>query len=268
MLQITHDALRIDDHETGEDDAPQRSVLGRAASIMNAFNGEDRVLSLNELSRRSNLPKSTAHRFAEQLLDLGWLERELCGYSVGMRLYEVGSLAQRRSKMRDKALPHLQHLASQTGMAVNFAILDGRDVLYLERLPIRSFDLPTRDGGRMPSTCTGLGKALLAFGSPETAQQLIADGLPKFTRSTIDDPVRFEAELDDIRAAGVAYDREESYTGISCVAAPVRGSGRAIAAVSCTTLTSEFDEELATKAVKWTVRAIWNDLFPRPKFAR
>lgn len=246
-------------------EVPHRSVLNRAASIMSAFSGDHRVLTLNELSRRSKLPKSTAHRFAEQLLELGWLERELSGYRVGMRLFEVGSLAERRNKLRDKALPHLHQIAAQTGMAVNLGILDAHEVLYVERIPLRDLELPTRDGGRMPASCTGLGKALLAFATPEEFDAVVADGLPRFTPASITDPADLEHELDGVRTAGIAYDREEGCDGISCVAAPVRGSGRAIAAVSVTAFSADFDEKVGINAVKRAAAAIWADMFPRTR---
>jgi DNA-binding IclR family transcriptional regulator len=261
MLHITDDGK----HTDGK--MPRRSVLNRAASIMEAFNGSHRVLSLNELSRRANLPKSTAHRFAEQLLELGWLEREFAGYRVGMRLFEVGSLAERRNKLRDKALPHLHQLALHTGMAVNFGILDEQEVLYLERMPLRGFHLPTRDGGRMPASCTGLGKALLAFSTDDDVRAVIDEGLPKLTAASIVNPDALEAELDKIRGGGIAYDVEEACEGVSCVAAPVRSSGRAIAAVSVASLTSDFDSRLATSAVRRAANAIWSDLFPSARFA-
>lgn len=260
MLQITDQPSQGPGAEV-----PQRSVLTRAASIISAFNGSHRVLSLNELSRRSNLPKSTAHRFAEQLLELGWLERELTGYRVGMRLFEVGALAERRNKLRDKALPHLHQLAAQTGMTVNLGILDEHEVLYLERIPLRGFSLPTRDGGRMPPSCTGLGKALLAFATEAELDAVIDAGLPSLTDASITDPATLYEELAVIRAAGVAYDRQEACTGVACAAAPIRGSGRAIAAVSATGLAEEFDTKLATAAVRRTADLIWCDMFPRAR---
>lgn len=261
--------IHVADHEETVECStePRRSVLNRAASIMEAFTGTHRVLSLNELSRRSKLPKSTAHRFAEQLLELGWLERELEGYRVGMRLFEVGSLAERRNKLRDKALPHMHKLSIRTGMAVNLGILDGHEVLYLERIPGQGLDLPTRDGGRMPASCTGLGKALLAFGSAEDVELACAAGLPRLTRSSIVDPDRLTAEMERIRAAGVAYDHEEACPKISCVAAPIRGSGKAIAAISATAVTGEFDEAAVAVAIRNTTAAIWLDMFPRSRYA-
>src|SRR5690606_28190450 len=80
-----------------------RSLVGRIAAIMDSFDQQDPVLSLVELSRRSGLPKSTAHRLAEQLRAMGWLERCHSGYRVGMRLFELGGLAAKQAQLRDPA---------------------------------------------------------------------------------------------------------------------------------------------------------------------
>ena len=261
MLTVTDSEAHA---ETAQ--APHRSVLWRAASIIDAFNGSHRVLSLNELSRRSYLPKSTAHRFAEQLLEIGWLERELGGYRVGMRLFEVGTLAERRNKLRDKALPHLHSLAAQTGKAVNLGILDHYEVLYVDRVPVRDLQLPTRDGGRMPLTCTGIGKALLAYSSPEDIELVLGEPLPRLTEASIDDRAALEAELESIRRTGVAFDHEEACRGVSCIAAPIRGSGRAVAAISLTAATEDFNPRLVP-LVKRVADNIWADLFPRPRYS-
>lgn len=237
------------------------SVLARAATILDAFDGTRPVLSLSELAARTGLPKSTVHRFAEQLLDLGWFERAAGGYRVGMRLFEVGGLADRRNRLRDKALPHLNALSRATGCAVHLGVLDQGEVVYLEKLPVRGLNLPTRDGGRMPAHCTALGKAMLAFAGPEELARLADAGLERRTARTIVEPVRLGTELEAIRRDGLAYDREEACPGIACVAAPIRGAGRAIGAVSATGFSQGYDYRAAEAAVRRAAAAIWADMF-------
>ncbi len=131
---------------------------------MDAFDMGEQVLTLGELSQRANLPKSTVHRLVEQLRAIGWVERDHSnGYRVGMRLFELGGLAMQRNQLRDTAFPHLHALATTTGLAVQLGVLDRGEVVYLERIVLGGFTLPTRLGGRMPAYCTGLGKAMLAF---------------------------------------------------------------------------------------------------------
>lgn len=238
-----------------------RSVLRRIVSILDAFDGEKPVLSLVELSALTGLPKSTAHRYAEQFVEIGWLERSVHGYQIGMRLFELGGLVNRQSRLRSKARPHLQALAAATGSAVNLGVLDNGDVVYLERMLLRQFDLPTRDGGRMPAYCTGVGKALLAFSGEHEVERAIQRGLERRTPYTIVTPDLFRAEMEAIRRDGIALDREEACLGISCVATPIRGSGRAIAALSVSGPPSEIDIDALAPAVRNTAALIWADLF-------
>jgi DNA-binding IclR family transcriptional regulator len=241
--------------------ADDNSVLGRAALILDAFDGTDPVLSLGDLIARSGLPKSTVHRFADQLVDLGWLERSVGGYRVGLRLFEVGGLAERRKRLAEVAGPHLHELSAATSWAVHLGVLPDTEVVYLVKLPVRGLEVPTRDGGRMPSYCTGLGKAMLAWAPEEQVERVIEAGLERRTPSTIVNPDAFREELAAIRDLGVAYDRDEACDRVSCVAAPIRGSGRAIGAVSVTGVTGHFDFGAIESNVRRTATAIWADLF-------
>ena len=255
--------MTITDHRAAPVEVPQ-SVLARAAALLGAFDGFEPVLSLVELSARTGLPKSTVHRLADQMLDLGWFERSPGGYRIGLRLFEVGGLADRRNRLAERAAPHLHDLAAASGCGVHLGVLDGTEVIYLVKLPIRGLTLPTRDGGRMPAHCTGLGKAMLAFAPDEQVEQLVAGGLERRTPTTIVDPDVLRSELRSVRERGVALDHEEGCEGVSCVAAPIRGSGRAVGAVSVTGASDRFDHAAAEILVRRTSRRIWNDLFARP----
>ena len=189
-----------------------RTVMGRIAAIMEAFDKGEQVLSLVELSQRPNLPKSTVHRLAEQMRTIGWLERDYNGYRIGMRLFELGGLAMQRNQLRDTASPHLHALAGKTGLAVQLGVLDRGEVVYLERVVVDGFRLPTRLGGRMPAYCTGLGKAMLAF-DDSAAEEVLGSELPRRTENTITEPDLLRSNLAQVRASGVALDLNESTRG-------------------------------------------------------
>lgn len=237
-----------------------RSLVGRIASIMDAFDGDTAVLSLVELSRRSGLPKSTAHRLAEQLRDLGWLERDYRGYRVGIRLFELGGLAVGHNQLREAALPHLHALATKTGHAVQLGVLAGDEVVYLERIVVGPYRLPTHPGARMPAYCTGLGKAMLAF-DEIAAERVLESDMPGRTPTTITSADALRDALERVRATGVAFDLQEAYEGMGCVAAPIRNAGRAIGAVSVTGPISRVSLPDLTTAVQATATNIWNERF-------
>jgi DNA-binding IclR family transcriptional regulator len=238
-------------------EGPERTVLGRAAAIMDAFEGGQQVLSLAELSDRTQLPKSTLHRLAEQLCGVGWVKRDPRGYRLGIRLFELGCLAVEGDRLREAAFPHLQALAVKTGMSAQLGILDRAEVVYLERIVMGPLQLPTRRGGRNPAYCTGLGKAMIAF-DDAAIHSVISSAMPRKTVHTITEPLALLSELSHIRETGIAIDRGEAYENLVCVAAPIRESGHAIGAVSVTGPAGNMRWDIATQAVRSAAAAIWN----------
>jgi DNA-binding IclR family transcriptional regulator len=244
--------------------APRSSVLRRASDLIHSFDDGHLVLSLQELSARACLPKSTTHRFAEQLIELGWLEPTVGGYRLGMRLFEVGELVERRNRLRDSALPHMHELAQRFGCVVHLGILDSNEVLIIEKVPVQGMEAPTREGGRMPAHCTAMGKAMLAFSSTDI-ERAIERGLRGLTPSTIVDPAQFREELANVVKTGVAFERDEHVSGFSCVGAPIRNSGRAIGAISLTTRSEDFNPATMPDYAKRAAGRIWTGLFQLPE---
>ena len=231
--------------------------MGRLEAILASFDGCDHALALSEISHRVGLPKSTVHRLASQLCAVGWLERNSGGYRVGLRLLELGSVALQRTGLREVAFQHIHSLALRTGLAVHLGILDHGEVVYLDRIAMTRFSPPTRVGGRELAHCTALGKVMLAFEDPAGKASAPA-GAPRRTEFTITEPRAMEAALDGARRAGVAYDREEAYRGLGCVAAPIRGEGRAIGAVSVTGPIARMQSRALVHEVRSTALAIWS----------
>jgi DNA-binding IclR family transcriptional regulator len=234
----------------------EHSVLGRSASIMEAFNG-GQALTLAELSRRTQLPKSTLHRLVDQLCQVGWLRRDHGGYRVGIRMFELGTLAFDGNRLHETAFPHLQALAAKTGLTAQLAVLDRTEVVYLERIVVGPVKLPTRRGGCQPAYCTALGKAMTAY-DDKAIRAVTAAPMPRKTANTLTDPSALVTELARVRETGVAFDRGEAYPNLVCVAAPIRGSGRARGAVSVTGTTGRLPWSAVTEAVRTTATAIWN----------
>src|ERR1700722_6359785 len=250
-------ARRMRDEISGDRNPPEHTVLGRSAAIMEAFDGAQQVLSLADLNKRTGLPKSTLHRLVDQLCQVGWLERDHGGYRVGLRMFEFGTLAVDGNRLHEAAFTHLQALASRTGLAAQLALLDHAEGVYLERIVVGPIRLPTRRGGRKPAYCTALGKAMAAY-DDDAFQAVLAAPMPRKTPQTITGSVALCAELKRVREAGVAYDRGEAYEELVCVAAPIRGAGQAIAAVSVTGLAGRMRWSVMTEAVRGTAAAIWN----------
>lgn len=228
------------------------SVLGRALTLLTAFGPGDAVLSLAELSRRTGLAKSTAHRLLGELAEWGLVERGPDGIRLGMRLFELGARVPKQFSLREAAAPLLTDLFQATHETVHLAVLDGAEVIYVQKLSASGRpEAPSRLGGRMPAHCTGVGKALLAFGCREQLDAVLAAGLTRRAPRTVVAPGMLHRQLEQVRADGYAVEHEESTVGISCVAAPVLDAdGLAIAAVSITGWANRLDPARYAPAVR------------------
>ena len=231
---------------------PANSVLGRTMALLTAFRAGEEELTLAELARRAGIPKPTAHRLLAELATWNVVERTPGGHRLGMRLFELGQLAPQQRGLREAAAPFLADLFEATHETVHLAVPDGVDVVYVQKLPGRHGPrIDSRIGGRMPAYCTGVGKALLAFGPPERMAEVLAAGLVRRTPRTVVAPGLLRQELDRIRACGVAEEHEESTVGIACTAAPVLdASGRAVAAISITGWANRMDTARPAPAVR------------------
>ena len=208
------------------------SVTSKVFAILGAFVPGEARLNLTQISRRTGIPIATAHRLASELVRCGGLEREHGGtYRVGVRLWEIGSLAPVRGGLRELALPFMEDLYEATHANVQLAALDGFDALFLEKISGRdSVQILTRVGGRLPLHATGVGKVLLAHAPSDVIEAVIARGLEPLTPRTIVDPDEMRACLEEIRRSGFAWTRDEMTVGAVSVGAPVFGPDTVVVA--------------------------------------
>jgi DNA-binding IclR family transcriptional regulator len=242
--------------------ATPTAVIDRISLVLDAFEGPGR-LTLAQIVRRTGLPRSSAHRMLDRLVQLRWLRRTGRDYELGMRLVELGSLAVHQDRLVRAAGPLLAELHRATGLVVHLAVLDGPDVVYLEKVGDRMLGAPmTRVGARQPAHCTAVGKAILAYRDENAAVDLQA----RKTKYSIATSSQLALELAKVRAHGVAFEREESLPGFGGVAAPIGNPGEAAAAVSvCGPMNRMmFDQRLAAP-VRMTAMGIWRNVEDGPQ---
>jgi DNA-binding IclR family transcriptional regulator len=204
-------------------------------AILDAFRPGAAELSLTQLAHRTGLPVSTAYRHATELVELGALENcERGGYRIGLKLWEVASLAGRARSLREIAQPYMLDLYEATHENVHLAVLDGFEALYIEKTTgHRSVAIKSREARRLPLHATGVGKVLLAHSSDEFVQEVVGRGLNSFTPHTIVLPAQLIRALAEVRRAGFARSQEELTLGTVSVAAPIRDAdGTVVAALS------------------------------------
>lgn len=241
------------------DGGASRSVIDRAFAILGTFQGGRVRQSLSDISRRTGLPIATCYRIVQRLVEWGALERDGEGrYRVGLRLWELASLAPRSVGLQRLARPYMQDLYETTGYASHLAIREGRELVSIERFqsPRRSVRRPLV-GARYPLHATAIGQVLLAHAPPEIQEEVLSGELEAFTSRTYTDRETLERLLRDIRHIGYAVsDRQVDNVHIG-VAAPVRdASHNVIAAISLALTEKDVDGKNMIHLVRVTAASI------------
>jgi IclR family transcriptional regulator, pca regulon regulatory protein len=217
------------------------AVVERPTSYSQSFAPARPLLGISELARAVGLNRSTAHRYVGTLTALGYLQQDGATrkYRLGVRVLDLGFSSINSLELPELARPHLQQLSDETGHTVNMAILDGTEIVYVERVRSsqagqREIDLNLNVGSRLPAYCTSMGKVLLAFlGDEARAAALDRTDLVGRGPNTVTDRRRLEAELERVRGTGIAVNNEELAYGLRSIAAPVRArSGEVEAAIN------------------------------------
>ncbi len=212
-------------------------VLDRALAILEVLGHQRGGCSLAELPKALKLHKSTVHRLMMVLERHRLVDKnpKTGRYSLGLKLFELGSKAVAALDLRERARPYLDRVLQQTEETVNFSVLDHGEVVYIEKMETqRNLRMASSVGHRFPAYSTALGKAILAE-LPEAEVDAILRrwGMKARTPKTITTAKALKAELGTIRIRGYAIDDEENEEGARCVGAAVRNHlGRPVAAIS------------------------------------
>ncbi|WP_148302142.1 IclR family transcriptional regulator [Tomitella biformata] len=185
------------------------SMLGRITVILDVFDRPSRRLTLEEVARATQLPRSTAHRLLGQLAKLGWVEQTPLGYHAGDRMRTPDGFDRTHEDIRGAAAEGLHQLHMRTGMIVHLSVLDGADQVFLDKLGGRDReDLATTVGGRLPSHQTPAARAMLSFLPTEQINGLLAGRLDDPEQSLGWNLPSLHRDLDRIRRSrGVVIDR-------------------------------------------------------------
>ncbi len=237
--------------------------------ILNAFNQDRQVLTCVQLSEILDLSRATVLRLCSTLVNYGYLKQdgELHRYSLGMRMFEQGSVVFYSMSIRKIASAHIEELLQQTRKTIFLAVLDDDELVYIDkREDADSLIRFTSRIGTRHSPCWGLcGPLLMAYLPDSEIESLMRKHpLKRYTNKSITDNEEFTAWLHRIRKEGTAIDVERYIDGITGVAAPIRDfTGKVVAGLGVATMSSAADEkslQRLLKAVSKSARAISHDL--------
>jgi IclR family KDG regulon transcriptional repressor len=222
--------------------------IQRAFQCLEALSGNEKSsMSIVEVARATDLDKATVSRIMKTLAELGYVEyvRSQRAYRLTPKMFCIGSRTVDAQRASERTRGLMRELAAEFGETVNLGVLNGHQVVYVEKIESTfSVRADLSVGKSIPLWCTGLGKAILSW-RPDLVDEIAAEIRP-ITSHTIGTVEELRRELEEVRSRGYAIDYEEYVPGMVCVAVPlVDPTGRVEAAMSVAGLIMRLDEESA-----------------------
>ena len=226
---------------------PSVQVLERMFTLMDVLATREEAVTLKEISEKTGLHPSTAHRILNDLTIGRFVDRPESGsYRLGMRLLELGNLVKARLSVREAALPHMRLLHKQIQQPVNLSVRQGDEIVYVERAYSErsGMQVVRAIGGHAPLHLTSNGKLFLAADDPQHVRAYaMRTGLSGNTHNSLTQLSVLEHELAKTRQTGVAHDNEELELGVRCMAAGIYDDqGKLVAALSISAPADRLDE--------------------------
>lgn len=231
---------------------PSVQVLERMFAVMDVLASREEAVSLKEISEKTGLHPSTAHRILNDLAMGRFVDRPESGtYRLGMRLLELGNLVKARLSVRDAALGPMRALHKLIQQPVNLSVRQGDEIVYVERAYSErsGMQVVRAIGGHAPLHLTSTGKLFLAMDDPQRVRAYaMRTGLAGQTRNSITQLPLLEREIAKVRQYGVARDNEELELGVRCMSAGVYDDqGKLVAGLSISAPADRIDESWLPK---------------------
>jgi IclR family pca regulon transcriptional regulator len=223
-------------------------ALERGMLVLSQFDQNHPTLTMTDLIRRTGINKTTMFRILSTLEETGYLERDPVSrsYRPGIRVFALGFTALSSMDIRQLARPSLEALAQKAQLTASLSILDGVDIVYVDRIRKQQVvGVVLGLGSRLPAHCVSMGKAMLAHLRGEDLERYLQTAVMQAcTPNTITDPDLLREELGRVREAGVAYNVDELAIGLRAVAAPILdSSGQPVAALNVSGSSNTISEE-------------------------
>jgi DNA-binding IclR family transcriptional regulator len=239
---------------------PTVQVIERMFSLMDVLASREEAISLKEISEKTGLHPSTAHRILNDLATGRFVDRPHPGtYRLGMRLLELGNMVKSRLNVRDAALIPMRELHKLIQQPVNLSLRQGDEIIYIERAYSErsGMQVVRAIGGRAPLHLTSVGKLFLAADDSQRVRAYaMRTGLNGQTKNSLTQVTSLEHELNKVRLNGFALDNEELELGVRCMAAGIYDDQeKLVAGLSISAPAGRLDETWLPK-LQATARAI------------
>lgn len=184
---------------------------------------EKEPISATEVAKSVNQSKSSVSHYLSTLSKRGYLERVGKQYQLGIKFLALGGKAREHERLFRLGKEEANEFARETGDKVRLITeRDGNGITLYQAAGNHTNESETHVGTTEALYCTAAGKAFLAeISKKELNKYLNNNTLKRYTTNTITDEGRLRSELDKVRSSGVAFDDQERYEGVRCVAAPI-----------------------------------------------
>jgi IclR family pca regulon transcriptional regulator len=233
--------MAIPDDSIGESPQVDRDYvqsLERGIAVLLAFDEDHPEPTLAELAQITGFSRPAVRRFLITLERMGYVRGSGGRWSLTPRVLAIGQHYTASHALIELAQPHLLRLAEETHESASLATLDGDEVVYVARVPVRRImSINVSVGTRVPAHATSMGRVLLAWApTPVVDSVLNRRPLRPITPRTVTDPSALRAELARVRASGWSVVDEELEVGLLSASAPVRDrTGQVVAALASST---------------------------------
>lgn len=200
------------------------SSIQNALRILKSFSMDCPELRVGDIAQELKLAKSTVHRLLTTMAGEGFVFKDPRSghYSLGVSVLSLTNIVHSQLNILEDATPLLNVLTEKTGESSHIAILEGKEVIYLQKIESEyAARTTTHIGRRNPVHCTGSGQAILAFENEEVIQQLLSKPLQLFTNKTITDANKLRNRLTEIKQLGYVVNNQEFEKKIIAIGAPI-----------------------------------------------
>ena len=202
-------------------------ILQKAFIILECLGEANYDLSLDDVSGKTEISKSTVFRILTQLVQMGYVDKYSNRYQLGIKLLGLAkTVLHSKRNIRDIIHRYMIELRDTYNETVNFALWDNKQAIYFASEPSRHvFRIENRIGQALPFHCMSIGKIIAAYLPEDIVRELLEkEGMEQKTENTITDVEEYLKEIREVKKTGYALDLEECYAGVKCIAVPVFGS--------------------------------------------
>jgi IclR family pca regulon transcriptional regulator len=241
--------------------------FARGLSIITCFDADYPVMTLSEIAERVNLSRAAARRFLLTLENLGYVSLDGRNFQLTAKVLDLGYGYLSSLSLPEIAQPHLEVLASKVHESASASVLDGADIVYIARVPIRRImSVKINIGTRMPAHATSMGRVLLSgLPTPDLKAMISNLEIPKYTRNTITSKSVLLQEINKVKTQGWSINDQELEYGLRSIAVPIFDKAEEIIAsinISTTAQSNSLEsmEVMFLPELKLTAKKISDDL--------